>query len=200
MDAIHATPMPPLIAPDKYISADEFLELANSPLYADSAIELVGGVILPMSYTNRQHSETLSLLAARLVAFVYDNKLGRVYSGDGGFVLERTNSGRDSVRGVDIAYMNSANAPDPSVPSIIEGAPDLAVEIISPSNTAADIQMKLFQLFGAGAKLVWVVYPETRSVQVHTAEGANMLRASDTLTGGDVLPGFSVKVAHIFPA
>ncbi|MCY4466154.1 MAG: Uma2 family endonuclease [Chloroflexi bacterium] len=200
MDAIRAAPAPTLTAPDKYISADEFLEIANSPLYADCLVELIEGEIVAVPYTNRQHSETLSLLAARLVTFVYGNSLGRVYAGDGGFVLERASSGRDSVRGVDIAFVNSANAPDPNVPSVIEGAPDLAIEIISPSNTAADMQLKLFQLFGAGAKLVWVVYPKTRTVQVHTSAGIRQLRENDILTGGDVLPGFSVKVADIFPA
>ena len=174
--------------------------MSNSPKYADCQIELVEGVIYSVSYTNRQHSETLSLLSANLVSFVYSNNLGRVYSGDGGFVLKRTSSGRDSVRGVDIAFIHSANAPDPSVPSVIEGAPDLAIEIISPSNTAADIQLKLFQLFDAGAKLVWVVFPETRSVEVHSDAGAKTLRTDDTLDGGEVLPGFNIKVADIFPA
>ncbi|MCY3574065.1 MAG: Uma2 family endonuclease [Chloroflexi bacterium] len=184
---------------ESFISADDFLKMSNSPEYADCNLELVEGVILPVSYTNRQHSEIMSLLAARLVTFVYGNNLGRVYSGDGGFVLERTSSGRDSVRGVDIAFIKSANAPDPNVPAVIEGAPDLAIEIISPSNTAADMQLKLFQLFAAGASLVWVVYPETRSVEVHTATSAKTLMASDTLEGDGVLPGFSVKVADIFP-
>ncbi len=200
MEAIRAAPMPTMSALDKTISVDEFLEMANSPEYAGCNFELVEGVIFPVSYTNRQHSETLSLLAARLVAFVYGHKLGRVYSGDGGFVLERTSIGRDSVRGVDIAFIKAANAPDPNVPSVIEGAPDLAIEIISPSNTVSDIDLKISQLLAAGAQAVWIVYPEARKVQVHTRQGIRVFLEDDTLTGGELLPDFRIKVADIFPA
>lgn len=198
MEAIRSLPTAP--SREEYISADEFLEIANSPKYADCLVELVEGEIVTVPYTNRQHSETLTLVSARLATFVYTNNLGRVYSGDGGFILGRSAIGRDTIRGIDIAFMSAANAPDPTLPSVIEGSPDLAVEIVSPSNEPGDIDLKILQLQRAGTPLIWVIHPVTRRVYVYTVDGVNILSESDTLTGGDILPGFSVKVADIFPA
>ena len=78
-------------------------------------------------------------------------------------------------------------------------APDLAVEVISPSNEAADIRLKIRQLLDAGTALVWIIYPNLHIVDVHTQDGATSLNAADTLSGGDVLPGFEIPVREIFP-
>ena len=198
MEAIRSLPAAP--SREKYISADEFLEIANSPLYADCLVELIEGEIVTVPFTNRQHSEILSLVTAKVVDFVYSNKLGRVYSGDGGFLLERSVIGKDTLRGIDIAYMSAANAPDPNVPSVIEGSPDLAIEIVSPSNEPGDIDLKVMQLQRAGTPLIWVIQPVTRRIYVYSVDGVNILSDTDTLTGGDILPGFEIKVADIFPA
>ena len=77
--------------------------------------------------------------------------------------------------------------------------PDLAVEVVSPSNSASDIQAKIFDYLDAGARLVWVVYPETRTVAVHrTRAEARFLTDADALDGGDALPGFRLEVARLF--
>jgi len=81
-----------------------------------------------------------------------------------------------------------------------EIGPDLAVEVISPNNKAGDIHLKVLQLLNAGTRLVWLVYPENRTVVAHTTEGATTLHEDDTLSGGDVLPGFEITVGDIFPA
>lgn len=83
---------------------------------------------------------------------------------------------------------------------LLEVAPDLAVEVISPCNEAADIHRKIRQLLAAGTTLVWIVYPATRTVEVHTHSGAAALERAAILKGGDVLPGFEVAVHEIFPA
>ena len=193
---------PPTLSPpvEAYISADEFLIVADSPAYSDRLVELIKGEITTVSYTNRQHSEILSLLSAQLVGFVYGRGLGRVYSGDAGFVLERRHDSRDTVRAVDIAYIAAARAPDPTIASVIEGAPDLAVEILSPRNLATDIDLKIDQLLNAGARAIWIVHPKTRKILVHTALEIREFREGDVLSGGDILPGFSIKLADIFPA
>ena len=74
------------------------------------------------------------------------------------------------------------------------------MEVISPSNEAADIHHKIRQLLAAGTTLVWIVYPRTRTVEVHTRSGAATLESDDILSGGDVLPGFEIPVREIFPA
>ena len=78
--------------------------------------------------------------------------------------------------------------------------PDLVAEIISPSNSAQDIHQKIRQLSEAGTALIWIIYPESRTVAIHTPSGATTLEESDTLTGGEVLAGFEVQVADIFPS
>lgn len=80
-------------------------------------------------------------------------------------------------------------------------APDLAVEVISPDERAEDMERKVLENLSAGVRLVWIVYPSTRSVHVFRAEGRlSVLREAETLDGGDVLPGFSVRVADLFPS
>lgn len=79
------------------------------------------------------------------------------------------------------------------------GPPDLAIEIVSPSNSAADIQAKVREYLRAGARLVWVVYPDTRTVAVQDSlESARFFDDGGVLPGGDVLPGLEIPVAEIF--
>lgn len=78
-------------------------------------------------------------------------------------------------------------------------APDLAIEVISPSDLGSDIEDKIREYFDAGVRVVWVVYPKTRSVHVIQDDGRSArLTESQTLDGGDVLPGFTLPVREIF--
>ena len=181
------------------ISADGFLKILGSAEYRDRIVELVDGEIVEMPLPNGEHGEILSLLAASVVTHVYDNKLGRVATGDSGFVLVRNPDGRDTVRGVDLAFFSKSNAPAPLPNTLLEFAPDLAIEVISPSNDAADIRLKIRQLLNAGTAMVWTVYPDLRLVDVHRRGGATTLNEADILSGGDVLPGFEIRVRDIFP-
>ena len=184
----------------QYISAEQFLEIANRPEYDDCIVELVEGVFVEMPLPNAEHGEILSLLHAKIANFVYQKKLGRVTVGDSGLILERNQVGRDTIRGLDLAFIGKAKAPEPLPRGLLTIPPDLAVEIISPSNEAADIRLKIRQLLDAGTVLVWTVYPDLQIVDVHTPDGSTTLNATDTLTGGDILPGFEVPVADIFPS
>ena len=114
--------------------------------------------------------------------------------------LSGTREGKDTLRGLDIAYLSAERLPGVLPRSPLRVAPDLAVEIISPSNKAIDIEKKIHQLLSAGTALIWIVYPDLRSITVYTVNGASRLREDDALTGGDILPGFEVRVADIFPA
>ena len=79
------------------------------------------------------------------------------------------------------------------------GAPELAVEIVSPSDNAEDLQVKIDQYLAAGAKQVWILYPKTRRVHVfYETHSVTILDETQTLEGGNLLPGFSVKVADLF--
>jgi Uma2 family endonuclease len=79
--------------------------------------------------------------------------------------------------------------------------PDLAVEILSPSNTSTDITRKIRDYFKAGSTLVWVAYPETREVYVYTSpKDVRILDGEDSLDGGTLLPGFLLSLRDLFGA
>ena len=182
-----------------YISAERFFELAGNPEYDDRSIELVEGEIIEMSKAGGLHGQITMLLSLKIANYVVDRKLGIVTSAETGFILERNPDGRDTVRALDIAFLSIARVPAVLPDHLVDVAPDLAVEVISPSNKATDMHRKIRQLLAAGTSLVWIVHPETRTVEVHTRSGASTLEEGDKLSGGDVLPGFELPVREIFP-
>jgi Uma2 family endonuclease len=120
-----------------------------------------------------------------------------MFAADTGFILA---DNPDTVRAPDIAFVRTERLPAGELPlGYLRLAPDLAVEIISPSETAEDIQEKVEDYLRAGTSQVWTVYRKTRSVVIHYANGStSVLRENDSLEGGDLIPGFSVPVAKLF--
>ena len=184
----------------QYISAESFFEIVDSPGYEDRSIELLEGEIVEMSKPSGLHGQIAMRLSLRIANHVVDNGLGIVTAAETGFILERNPDGRDTVRALDIAFLSSARVPAVLPDQLVDIAPDLAVEIVSRSNKVVDMHRKIRQLLAAGTALVWIVHPETHTVEVHTRSGAKTLEADDTLNGGDVLPGFEIPVREIFPA
>ena len=135
-------------------------------------------------------------LAAALFGFVRSHKLGTVYV-ESGYILRR---GPDTVRGPDISFLSRERA------AAVRGrrgfapfAPDMAVEIRSPSNTTAEIAAKTNEYLEAGTRLVWVVDPPSQTVRVHEPGRApRAVPAEGVLHGGDVLPGFTLPLAELF--
>lgn len=189
-----------MVVQQQYITADRFLEMVEQPQYQDRVLELVQGVVVEMSKPTRIHGVVTMRLALKIANFVDARELGEVTVGDTGFVLKRNAYGRDTVRGLDIAFVNSERLPTPPDYTWYEIGPDLAVEVISPNNKTADTHLKVAQLLNAGTLLIWVVYPESRTVVAHRASGAKTHYENDTLSGGDVLPGFELRVGDIFPS
>ena len=181
------------------ITAERFRELLALPEYQDRRLELVEGKIVEMSQPTWNHGIVTMRLAVKIAIHAEANDLGEVPASDTGFILERNPYGRDTVRGMDIAFVSKSRIPDARGISWLALGPDLAVEVISPGNTAGDIQRKVQQLLRAGTRLIWLVYPDTRMVEAHTPDGAKTFREDDTLSGGDALPGFEIRVGDIFP-
>ncbi len=181
------------------ISAERFFDIVGSPVYEDRSLELVEGEIIEMSKPSGLHGQITFLLGLKIGIHVVENELGTVTAAETGFLLERNPDGRDTVRALDIAFLSRAKAPAILPDSLVDVAPDLAVEVISPSNKVADMHRKVRQLLAAGTALLWIVHPETRTVEVHTRSGATTFEGDDVLSGGDVLPGFEIRVRDIFP-
>ena len=116
-----------------YISAERFFEIAGSPEYEDRSIELVEGEIIEMSKAGGLHGQITMLLSLKIGNHVVPKGLGIVTSAETGFILERNIEGRDTVRALDIAFLSSARVPAVLPEHLVDVAPDLAVEVISPS-------------------------------------------------------------------
>lgn len=157
--------------------------------------ELVEGSLVekPMGL---EESMIALLIGAEILGFARRRRLGRISGGDGPYRLFG-----GLVRLPDVAYISYDRLPGRKIPKapIPDLAPDLAVEILSRSNTAAEIRRKLGEYFSAGVRLAWIVDPKKKTVRVYTsANQSTLLGDGDTLDGGDVLPGFRLPLARIF--
>ena len=136
-------------------------------------------------------------LAVLMAAHIVENRLGKFFLAETGFLLGRD---PDTVRAPDISFIRKDHLPSPLPEDAYwPGAPDLAVEIVSPGDTFRELDEKVQAWLDAGAKLVWVVNPKWRSVSVYrSAADIKILTENDQLTGEDVLPGFTCRVGDIF--
>jgi Uma2 family endonuclease len=158
--------------------------------------ELRAGELITMSPPGAQHGQFQTGLLAPLAVHVRRERLGLVVA-EVGFTLSRA---PDTVRAPDIAFIRRGRIPADGVPvAYWEGAPDLAVEVVSPSESPAEIRERIEEYLRAGASLVWILYPRPRTVEVWRADGSRTDLAADaTLDGEDVVPGFSLPVGEIF--
>jgi Uma2 family endonuclease len=157
--------------------------------------ELVDGVLVekPMGY---YESLLASILIRLLGFFLEQHDLGFVL-GEGGIV--RLAPGL--VRIPDVSFVSWDHFPNRELPAgpVPDMVPDLAVEVISESNTEEEMERKLTEYFTAGTRLVWYVYPDEQSVRAYTSPtSARVLQNDDTLDGGTVLPGFQLAVRELF--
>jgi Uma2 family endonuclease len=158
--------------------------------------ELVRGELAMMSPTGGEHAWLLFRLGGPLAAFVEEHKLGYVLGGDAGFHIAHA---PDTVRAPDIAFVRAERFPDGPPRGFLEGPPDLAVEIVSPSDRASDVLAKVRDWLEAGSQVVWVVDPGTRSVQVYWIPNrAEILTIDDDLRGAEVVPGFKLPLVDLF--
>lgn len=154
--------------------------------------ELDEGELISMPPTFGLHGKVLTETVYMLRSFVGPHSLGLVVT-DTGFRLSA-----DTLRAPDVAFVKAERARALDLESRFESAPDLAIEIISPSETADEIAHKVGQYLRAGA-MVWVLYPKDRTVHVfESARNARILEGDDLLEAPSLLPGFSVPVSKFF--
>ena len=159
--------------------------------------ELVRGELRMMSPAGFRHGRVALRVGARLEAHVERHALGVVVAAETGFRIARS---PDTVRAADAAFVATARLPpEEEQRSFLDLAPDLVVEVVSPSDRAGEVLGKTHQWLAAGVLLVWVVYPEQRLVTVHAAGGpVSQVGDGGLLDGGDVLPGLRLPVAELF--
>jgi len=158
--------------------------------------ELIKGEFITMSPAGHLHGNIALNIASQLWIFVRTNNLGKVYAAETGFVLVKN---PDTVRAPDAAFVRLDRLYPQKEGGFFDGRPDLAVEVISPSETVEQIENKVFDYLDAGTHLVWLVYPRSKTVTVYRSEtDIELLTVQDTLDGGDLLPGFTLPVKEIF--
>jgi len=183
-----------VITEKNLLTAEEFFLLPSPPNGAQQ--ELVRGEVITMPPPEGLHGACCSRTDRRLGLHVEANDLGTVTCNDAGFITERA---PDSVRGPDIAFWSKERLPQIPV-GYIPISPDMLVEVLSPSNTSRQIFAKLKEYFARGVRLVWVLAPEDRTLTIYrTPEEGRVLHETATVTGEDVLPGFSCRVSDLLP-
>ena len=161
----------------------------------DGRAELEHGELLELMPVGELHALLVGRLLAWLFVFLEKHRLGRTGT-ELGFVLKED---PDLVRAPDIFFLSKARAPHYPSTQFHQGAPDLAIEVLSPDDRAGKTQEKIREYLNAGAKQVWIVDPETATVTVHLPGGASQSYFGDSeVSGGDILPGFSFRPSDLF--
>ncbi len=179
----------------RHTTAEELLRMPDDGFRH----ELVRGELRKMTPAGNKHGYVTMNLSGPLHRHVKENGLGRVYTAETGFLLARN---PDTVRAPDVAFVSHARLEEVGeVEGFWPGAPDLAVEVISPSDTHTEVIGKALSWLDAGCRMVLAVDPSRRTVTVYRAlDDIRILKgeAGETLDGADVVPGWSLPVAELF--
>ncbi len=168
------------------LTAQEFAELEGI-----GTAELIRGRVVPLTKPKPKHGRITMQFGAAISAFVSRQKLGEVYAAETGFIVEHN---PDSVRAPDVAFVRSELVLGHDEEEWYPHSPDLAVEVLSPTDRAAAVQEKVRKWLDGGARSVWVADAATESVTIHHPDGTiRIVNAADELRDDTVLPGFSIK-------
>jgi Uma2 family endonuclease len=159
--------------------------------------ELIRGELQVMTPAGFRHGWIANTIAFLLTQHVRQHKLGVVCAAETGFKLQEN---PDTVRAADVAFVAQARIPsEGKLEGYVSIAPDLVVEVVSPSDAAPEVHEKAIDWLAAGCRLVWIVYPKAQTVaEYRSLQDVQILTSDGTLDGGDVLPGFSCSVREIF--
>ena len=178
------------------VTADELPAISVRFSAQGRRTELVRGdlvVLAPAGGRQRQIAHTFSLFIG---IHVRDRNLGRVFAAETGFLLRRR---PDTVRAPDVAFVAAERLGTEEMPAgFLELAPDLVVEVVSPGDSAGAVRNKILDWLETGARLVWVVYAEKRSVVAHRQDDEpETFSEDDTLSGVPVLSDFTIRVREL---
>ncbi len=179
-----------VMASKTLLTIEDFVRLPESIGGQDVRYELVEGELIAVSPDMLPHNRVRDKILLALMIFVEEHQLGLAVA-EQAFQLSAT-----TVRVPDVAFVRTGRQLATDRP--VEGAPDLAVEVVSPSNTPREIDARISDYFAAGCRRVWIVYPEDREVYIHGLAGVVKRRGNDLLEDSELVPGFSVAVSEFF--
>jgi Uma2 family endonuclease len=157
--------------------------------------ELIDGRVVPVSPAGARHAVVVARVTRMLAAFVEAHRLGVVLAGDAGFILRRS---PDTVRAPDVAFVTAVRLPGRPPAEFLEGAPDLAIEINSPSDSWKAVDKKAGEFIAAGARAVWAIDPGDETAKVYTCEGSRGLARGETLTCPELLGDFELNLPDLW--
>lgn len=160
-------------------------------------LELVKGKVYEMAPAGGRHGYSAMNIGVLMGGHVRSNRLGRVFAAETGFIIQHD---PDTVRAPDAAFISQDRLRADEIPdSYIDLIPDLVVEVVSPNDRRREVQEKVEEWLNAGARLVWVLYPATRSAIVYRSlSDVSNLTEDDFLDGEDVVHGFNCRVGDLF--
>ena len=157
--------------------------------------EISAGELITMAPPKSLHSRIARKLFKLLEAMLERSGSREAFL-EAGYVLARNSL---TIRQPDISVLTKERVRSTGEDDYFEGAPELAIEVVSPSDAAEDLQIKVDQYLAAGAKQVWILYPKTKCVHAFFVDGSKAkFDETQMLTGGDLLPEFSAKVSDLF--
>jgi Uma2 family endonuclease len=155
--------------------------------------ELNDGEVVTMTVPIPRHNRVRDRIARLMAIFVEEHKLGEVFSETGYQLAPET------VRVPDVSFMRADRSSQIDPDRYIQGAPTLAIEVVSPNDTVMELKRKVKQYLAAGCTAVWVVNPEFLEVEVFRSDGSRFVRSRhETLEDAEVLPGFSLDLKTVF--
>jgi Uma2 family endonuclease len=176
---------------NRLISAEEYGE---HPEWGPG--ELIRGKVVQLSNPKQIHGVLMLEIGGRIREFIRGKNLGTAFCGDAGIVLERD---PDTIRGPDVGFISRNRMPKAAQQKYFEIAPELCIEIVSPSDRWTEITEKVDMYIGKGVVLVWVIDPIARQAHVYRkGRETRLIEQTSALDGEDVLPGFSLPLEEIF--
>lgn len=174
------------------MTAEDFLDMPDDGF----RYELIMGELVKMPHPGQYHAEIGSIVDGSLGPHVRGARIGKVYT-EYGYILS---FGPDTVRAPDLSFISRERLDATGeTQGYWRGAPDLAIEIISPTDRYGDVADKVQDWLDAGALMVVVINPRNRTVEVHRSNGdVEILTEGDTLDGAGVVPGWKIAVSEIF--
>ena len=174
------------------MTADELLAMPHDGY----RFELIKGALHQMAPASSQHGRIALRIGWRLAQFVEREALGETYAAETGFVID---TAPDTVRAPDASFVSKERAALASEEGFFPGAPDLAIEVVSPSDRPVEVEDKALDWLRAGTRMVIVIDPFDRAATIYRGrDDIFTLTEGDTIDGGDVVPGWTLPLADVF--
>lgn len=175
------------------VTAEQLWEMTEKP---GVRYELVRGELVEVPGAGYPHARLGRALLLLLHPFVVEHDLGEAFPDGLAYIIARE---PDTIRVPDVSFISKERLPEEDMEGFVPFAPDLAVEIVSPTDRAEEVYGKVREYLEAGTRTVWIFWPRYRSITAYVpGEDPRELAEDDELDGGEVLPGFRMRVAELF--